>query len=169
VHHNYKLLAKESHRLTMLNGIVMENNQPFTGTLFTLFPGTVDTAELATYKDGKEHGEWKKYYPSKKIKGKRYFENGQKTGEYLAWWENGNKQLDYVFVDGEYEGACKEWNEKGLLTRHMNYKQGHEEGSQQYWYDNGKIKANYIIKAGRRYGLLGTKNCINVSDSIFKN
>jgi antitoxin component YwqK of YwqJK toxin-antitoxin module len=50
----------------------------------------------------------------------------------------------------------------------MNYKKGHEDGQQQWWYDNGKIKANYIIKNGRRYGLRGTKKCINVSDSIFK-
>jgi antitoxin component YwqK of YwqJK toxin-antitoxin module len=50
----------------------------------------------------------------------------------------------------------------------LNYQKGHEEGEQKWWYDNGKIKANYIIKDGRRYGLLGTKNCINVSDSIFK-
>ena len=28
-------------------------------------------------------------------------------------------------------------------------------------------KSNYFIKNDRRYGLLGTKNCENVSDSIF--
>jgi antitoxin component YwqK of YwqJK toxin-antitoxin module len=50
----------------------------------------------------------------------------------------------------------------------MHYKKGYEEGLQQFYYDNGKVKANYFMKAGRRYGLLGTKNCVNVSDSIFK-
>lgn len=165
----YKKLNKENSHLSMMNGLVIENNEPFSGTLYTLFLGTVDTAELASYKDGREHGEWIKYYPSKQLKEKRYFENGQKTGEYIAWWPNGEKQLDYFFVADEYQGTCKEWNEDGNLTKIMNYKKGHEEGQQQWWYDNGKIKANYIIKSGRRFGLLGTKNCINVSDSIFKN
>ena len=37
---------------------------------------------------------------------------------------------------------------------------------QQFWYNDGEIKSNYIIKNKRRYGLLGTKNCVNVSNSI---
>ena len=77
--------------------------------------------------------------------------------------------MQYQFESDEYQGTCKEWNEKGLLVKQMNYHQGHELGSQKWWYDNGKIKANYIIQNGRRFGLLGTKNCINVTDSIFKN
>jgi antitoxin component YwqK of YwqJK toxin-antitoxin module len=55
----------------------------------------------------------------------------------------------------------------GKLIHLANYKNGQEEGTQKLWYDNGKIRANYVIKNGKRYGLLGTKNCINVSDSIF--
>ncbi len=168
-HTAFQLLNKEKTNTKFVSGLLMENNQPFSGTLFTLFGGTTDTAETSTYLTGKENGEWKKFYPSKKIREIRYFTNGQKTGEYKAWWENGQKQLDYFFVTDEYEGTCREWNDEGLLTKVMNYKQGHEDGQQQWWYDNGKVKANYIIKDGRRYGLLGTKNCVNVSDSIFKN
>ena len=169
VHSSGILLNKNEQSLKMVNGILNAKNKPFSGTLFMLFPKTTDTAELATYQEGKEQGEWKQFYPSKKIMEKRYFREGQKTGEYIAWWENGNTRLQYFFLADEYEGTCREWNETGLLTKVMHYKRGHEEGQQQCWYDNGKIKANYIIKDGRRYGLLGTKNCINVSDSIFKN
>jgi antitoxin component YwqK of YwqJK toxin-antitoxin module len=163
-----QLLNKSEQQLGMNNGLLIINQQPFNGTLFTLFSNSKDTATIENYLHGKEHGEWKKYYISHKIKEKRFFANGQKTGEYIAWWENGQKELQYFFKADEYEGTCKEWNETGFLNKIMNYKKGHEDGSQQWWYDNGKIKANYIIKDGRRFGLLGTKNCINVSDSIFK-
>jgi antitoxin component YwqK of YwqJK toxin-antitoxin module len=163
------LLNKSEQQITMSNRLLVINDSAFNGTLFTLFPNSKDTAAIEYYLDGKEHGEWRKYYSSNKIKERRFFTNGQKTGEYIAWWENGNKQLQYLFVADEYEGTCKEWSETGFLNKIMKYKKGHEEGQQQCWYDNGKIKANYIIKDGRRYGLLGTKNCINVSDSIFKN
>jgi antitoxin component YwqK of YwqJK toxin-antitoxin module len=163
-----RLLNKSEQTISINNGALFINNSAFTGTLFTLFPNTKDTATIENYVDGKESGEWRKYYSSTKIKEKRFFSNGRKTGEYMAWWENGNKQLQYLFVADEYEGSCKEWNEAGILNKIMHYKKGQEEGPQQWWYDNGKIKANYTIKEGRRYGLLGTKNCINVSDSIFK-
>lgn len=163
-----QLLNKNERQFTRQNGLLLLNSRPYNGTLFTLFPNSKDTAVVENYLGGREDGEWRKYYPSNKIKEKRFFTNGQKTGEYIAWWENENKQLHYFFEADEYEGTCKEWSEAGFLNKVMNYKKGHEEGHQQWWYDNGKIKANYIIKDGRRFGLLGTKNCINVSDSIFK-
>ncbi len=162
-----KFVNADTSILTNVNGLLMDKNEPFSGTLFALFPETKDTAYLASYLDGKEHGEWKKFYTNHQLKEKRYFENGQKTGEFIAWWENGQKQLAYTFADDEYQGTCKEWNTEGRLVRIMNYDKGYEEGVQQWWYNNGKIKANYVIKGGRRYGLLGTKNCVNVTDSIF--
>lgn len=61
----------------------------------------------------------------------------------------------------------KEWSFDGKLSHLGNFENGQEEGSQKMWYDTGKIRANYVIKNGKRYGLLGTKNCKNVSDSIF--
>ena len=163
------MVNKDEKNLFWVNGVLVFNQQPFNGTVYSLFSSTADTMTLENYLSGKENGEWKIFYPSGKLKEKRYFEQGKKTGDYICWWENGNKQLHYLFRDDEYEGTCREWNEQGRLTKVMNYKKGHEDGPQQWWYDNGKIKANYIIRNGRRYGLLGTKNCINVSDSIFKN
>lgn len=162
-----KYLSASDTSLSMANGIVLSSGQNFTGTIFSLFENEKDTAELRSYAQGKEDGIWKKFYPEGKKAEVRYFTNGEKIGAYLAWWPNGEKQLDYNFVNGEYEGECREWNEEGRLVKIMHYKAGHEEGTQQWWYDNGKIKANYIIKDGRRFGLLGTKNCVNVSDSIF--
>ena len=164
-----KVNKAEAVNFKIINGILMEGGTPFSGTLFTLFAETYDTSEIANYYNGKEDGEWKKFYPSKKLREKRFFKDGSKTGEYLVWWENGNQQMQYFFVADEYQGICKEWSQTGFLNKIMTYKKGHEDGHQQWWYDNGKIKANYMIIDGRRYGLLGTKNCVNVSDSIFKN
>lgn len=152
----------------IINGIANVNNQPFSGTIYLFYPNTIDTAEVRSYLQGNETGEWRKYYAGGKLSEKRSFLNGQKIGRYLVWWKNGKQQQNYFFEKDVYEGACKEWNENGILIKEMNYSKGYEEGTQRAWWDNGKIKSNYIIKEGRRYGLLGTKNCINVSDSIFK-
>jgi antitoxin component YwqK of YwqJK toxin-antitoxin module len=158
-----------SINLKQVNGVMYLNDKLYSGIIFSLYPGTTDTAEITSYKNGKEHGEWKKFYEKGILKEKREFTNGMKTGEFIAWWENGKQRLHYLFINDEYDGTCREWNEDGLLIKEMNYKKGYEEGTQRCWYENGKIKANYIITGGRRYGLLGTKNCKNVSDSIFKN
>ena len=96
----------------------------------------------------------------------RYYVQGVKTGTLKRYWSNGKIQAIYFFANGEYQGTCREWNPEGKLVREMNYERGHESGSQKQWYDDGSIRSNYIIRNDRRYGLLGTKNCINVSDSV---
>lgn len=147
-------------------GIFYVNDTIFSGTVYGLFPGTLDTAFVRSYQNGREHGIWRQYYPNGQVREQRYFQSGKKEGHYQAWWSDGNLRLDYHFSKGEYEGNCREWNTEGVLIRDMNYHQGYEEGSQKLWYSNGEIKSNYVMKNGRRYGLLGTKNCTNVTDSI---
>ena len=153
----------------LVNGIMFSNNQPFTGSLYSFYPGTRDTMEISGWLEGKENGSWKKFFPNKMLKENREFANGAKVGVYTAWWENGKKQLEYQFGNDEYEGICREWNRSGILIKEMNYVKGHEVGSQKMFYDNGKVRSNYVVLNGRRFGLLGSKNCTNVSDSIFKN
>ena len=109
----------------------------------------------------------KKWFPNKKIREERTYANGMKNGKQIAYWDNGNKRFEFTAVDDKYEGEMKEWDYNGNLLHLAHYKNGQEEGVQQLWYENGKIRANYIIKNGRRFGLLGTKNCKNAADSIF--
>jgi hypothetical protein len=156
----------DTGQVTTAGGVTAVNSRPFTGSLFVLYPNG-DTMFIQSYRNGKEHGWWKQFYPQHKLKEQRYFENGKKQGKYIAYWENGAQKLDYNFDNGEYEGACSEWLSNGILIKQMNYKAGYEEGLQRAWYDNGKIKSNYSVINGRRFGLLGTKNCVNVSDSVF--
>jgi len=109
----------------------------------------------------------KKYYPNKQLMEYREFRNDMKNGKQISYWDNGNKRFEFIAVNDAYEGELKEWDYNGNLFHLAHYKNGQEEGAQKLWYDNGKIRANYVILNGKRYGLLGTKNCKNVSDSIF--
>ena len=151
------------------NGVLHVDNKPFTGVLFWLYAGTQDTAAIEGYARGVEQGTWKKFYTGGLLQERRDFNAGKKVGDYFAWWENGHPKLHYVFKDDEYEGTCREWNSAGMLIKEMNYHKGYEAGTQKMFYDNGKVRSNYIIMNGRRFGLLGTKNCMNVPDSVFKN
>lgn len=165
---NNKVSANEEN-LKSVNGIMFKNNEVFTGLVYALYRDTQDTAEITGYLNGKEHGIWKRFYANGKLQQRREFDHGKKTGMYIGWWENGNKKLNYFFENDEYNGVCREWNADGKLIKEMNYKMGYEDGPQKMFYDNGKIRSNYIIIKGRRYGLLGTKNCVNISGDVFKN
>lgn len=161
------LFNADSLILRNVNGITYNLHLPFSGKIYQLNPHN-DTVMMAAYYNGKEHGEWIRYYDNGQLQELRYFDKGVKTKTLTRWWANGQKQFQCSFANGEYEGPLYEWNEHGQLIREMNYKNGHESGSQKMYYDNGKIRSNYIVKDGRRIGLLGTKNCVNVSDSVFQ-
>ena len=107
------------------------------------------------------------FMPPGKTQEIRLFDKGKKTGAHKYFYPTGQIRFYYQLKNDVYHGFKKEWNAQGLLVAHQNYVHGQEAGSQQVWYDNGSLKSNYIIKNGRRYGLLGTKNCINVKDSLF--
>ncbi len=143
------------------------NNEPYNGYVFELVPNTIDTLFFAGYKKGLLEGEFKKWFPNKQLWEKRWYVAGKKNGLQQSYWENGIKRFEFIAKDDAYEGEMKEWAQDGLLVHLANYVNGQEDGTQQSWYSNGKIKSNYFIIKGKRYGLLGTKNCKNVSDSIF--
>ncbi len=161
-------VSNTDSNLQINNGIVFYKSNLFSGTIFFFFNNSKDTAEIRNYLLGKEDGTWKKYYSNHSIKEIREFKEGRKVGKMISYWDNKNKMVECFFGDDEYEGTYKEWNKNGQVIMNMNYVKGHEVGTQQMFYDNGKVRSNYVIKDGKRFGLLGTKNCINVSDSIFK-
>ena len=126
-----------------------------------------DTILIGEYKNGLKHGVWKTFYPNGPLKERRLYKKGLKVGLYEGFYNDGSKNFVFMFKDGEYDGTNRLWTKDGQLIEEFNYKMGREFGSQKVWYLDGKIKSNYIIKNNRRYGLLGTKNCTNVSEEVF--
>jgi hypothetical protein len=38
-------------------------------------------------------------------------------------------------------------------------------GQQRMWWPDGTLRANYVVRDGRRYGLLGAKGCVSVDST----
>jgi antitoxin component YwqK of YwqJK toxin-antitoxin module len=127
-----------------------------------------DTASLQSYFNGVEEGWQLKWYPNHQIMEERFYINGRKQDRQQGWWPDGKVKFLFNTVDDEYEGEFKEWYASGLLGKDFHYVHGQEEGSQKLWWDNGTVRANYVIKNGKKYGLLGLKTCSNPYDSIYK-
>lgn len=156
-----------SSLLKIKNDTFFYNDSLFSGYLIEISDSSKDTLSRESFLKGKRSGILQKWYSTSKIKEVRFYVDGKKNGKQIAFWENGNKKFEFTAKDDAYEGELKEWTFDGHLIHQANFVNGQEEGPQKLWYDNGKIRANYIIRDGKRYGLLGTKNCVNVSDSVF--
>lgn len=160
-------LLKSSHTISINNDTVFLKGKKFNGFLYQLSPNGNDTIALEGYVNGLLSGDLKKWFANKQLMEERYYRQGRKNGKQIAFWPNGNKRFEFAAKDDGCEGELREWSENGQLFHLANFVNGQEEGAQKMWYDNGKIRANYVIIQGKRYGLLGTKNCKNVSDSLF--
>ena len=162
-----RYLLNSTISISVRSDTVFYKGEEYSGFLYQLTPQGHDTIALEGYVNGLLSGGSRKWFANRQLMEERYYRRGRKNGRQLAYWPNGNKRFEFVAKEDGYEGELREWSENGHLFHLANFVNGQEEGAQKMWYDNGKIRANYVIIQGKRYGLLGTKNCINVSDSIF--
>ena len=162
-----RFILKSANGISIKNDVVYWKDTSYSGFLYDLNSDNKDTILWEGYVNGQLDGVCKKWYPNKQLMEERIYLYGKKYGKQIAYWPNGNKRFEFTAVKDAYEGEMKEWDINGHLFHLAHYVNGQEEGVQKLWYENGKIRANYVILNGKRYGLLGTKNCKNVSDSIF--
>ena len=140
-------------------------DEKFSGHVFDLYPNK-DTAFTGGYINGLEEGMHKKWYPNKQLSEQRLYHNGKKVGKHLGYWEDGKPKFEMSFENREFQGIVREWYKTGQLYKFFHYEKGYEQGSQKMWWENGVIRANYEVRNGRRYGLVGLKLCMNPKDSI---
>jgi antitoxin component YwqK of YwqJK toxin-antitoxin module len=160
-------VSNNSIDISINNDTIFYKNIKFNGVLFQLHSNNKDSAFSHEIKNGLLNGVTKKWFANNQLMEYREYKMGKKDGKQIAYWDNGKKRFEFTAKNDAYEGEMKEWSINGNLFHLAHYVNGQEEGSQKMWYENGKIRANYVMLRGKRYGLLGTKNCKNVSDSIF--
>ena len=153
--------------LTKHQDTIFYKDKFFTGFRYTLY-STGDTVAVDSYFNGVEEGTQKKWYPNRQLQEERFYINGKKEGTHKGWWPDGKEKFLFTAYSDKNDGEFKEWYSSGLLAKYFHYKNGQEEGSERLWWDNGSVRANYVIRDGKKYGLIGLKTCINPYDSITK-
>lgn len=121
-------------------------------------------ASKAGYLNGELQGEAIKYYENGQLQERRFYHDNRKTGHHEGFWSNGVRKFEYFFEKGIHEGTLKEWYKTGEPFRFFNYEAGKESGAQRMWESDGTVRANYVVKDGHRYGLIGLKNCKSVTN-----
>lgn len=160
-----RTVTAEDPELSLRQDSLYYRQKPFTGRIISLRkPG--DTALVASWKHGVEDGQHKTWNANGTPSEERHFENGRKTGTHRGWYPDGTPRFVYAFEAGEHHGIAKEWYPGGQPYRSFHYQAGYEEGLQQMWWEDGRLRANYAVRKGRRYGLIGLKLCRNPTDSL---
>ena len=155
-------VAKTNAMLELDNGVLYYQKEPFNGLLVSNFDNGAYKMKLQ-YRNGRKDGYEKQWYANGQLAQDRTYSKGVKIGRHLGWWEDGTPNFDYSFnARGAHDGSLREWYRNGQLVRDFNYLNGKEIGRQRMWASTGKIKANYEVKNGERFGLIGLKKCHSV-------
>jgi antitoxin component YwqK of YwqJK toxin-antitoxin module len=89
-----------------------------------------------------------------KSKYQHYFvdENGQKQGEFKAWYSNGQLRMHCFFVDDKPHGESKWWHKSGQLQMHCFLVHDKRHGEYKWCYSNGQLETHCFYVDGKRHG-----------------
>ena len=158
-------LNRKEQFLSFHQDTLYYQDKKYSGYIYDRFENG-DSAFVGSYLNGMEEGVFKKWYRNTQLGEYRTYHAGKKVGKHVGFWEDGQPKFDFNFIAGELHGESNEWYPNGQAYKAFHYKMGYENGSQKMWWENGIIRANYVVKQGRRYGLIGLKLCMTPQDSI---
>lgn len=76
------------------------------------------------------------------------------------FWPNGNVRRAFDVRDDVRDGEYRTFTIDGKPYEFKHFVQGREDGLQQAWDADGVLYLNYVVKDGRRYGLVNAKPCL---------
>jgi hypothetical protein len=148
--------------LRVVNGVQYLGDSLFSGTIESFFPsGTPETSR--SFYQGRQEGWSVTYYPNGNRADLRYYHLGEKDSVHTGWWENGQLRFRYHFSHGNYDGLSNEWYRSGKLLKEIVYVNGNDV-SGKGWRENGKPFMNFIMRNGRRYGLMNGQLCYSLKN-----
>ncbi len=144
------------------NGYYKLNKQLFSGCIKENYENGGIKALLSIYK-GKQEGWTYEYFEKGQPLNKRYYHLGEKDSIHTAWWDNGNIRFIYHFKNGVYNGSFEEYYYSGKPLKKISYNNGNDSCGKG-WRENGKLFMNYIMKDGRRFGLMNAQPCYSLKN-----
>ncbi len=154
---NYRFMAKTNeYNKGMLNGnstvynntgygniesiTVFENDIPVSMQIFDndnyVFKGNLD-------KYGKKQGSWTSYQ-NEILASVSNFDNGQKHGEFISYYTNGQIWSKGSYFNDKETGKFYSYYRNGQLEEEKEYTNGTRSGNTIQYYENGNIKIEYL-------------------------
>lgn len=76
------------------------------------------------------------------------------------YWPNGNLRRSVDYLGDVRHGEYRTWTIDGKPYEFKHFVNGREDGLQQAWDADGTLYLNYVVKDGRRYGMVNAKPCL---------
>ncbi len=98
-----------------------------------------------------ENGE-KTYYEKYNLEGVKIEAAHPITGKNTAWYDNGQKKIEFNMLEGVYHGDINEWYPDGAKLAEGLMENGKWFGKKTIWYADGKVKSLENFAKGDMYG-----------------
>lgn len=134
--------------------------EPLSGWLVLRAGGQM--RERTPYWQGRREGLAEAWHSNGQRAYARLYRGDKRTGVHRGWWPNGQLQFERRYVNDQFEGTQRAWFENGVLFEVGQFANGREEGRQSQYAEDGKLIANYVVRDGRRYGVVGRFDCTTV-------
>ena len=105
-------------------------------------------------KNGNRTGEWNIYYENGQLKLVGKHLDGKLVGEWKSYYDNGQLNSILKFVDGKAVGESKYYHENGDLKGIGNYQNGEQVGEWKYYHENGDLQGIGNYQNGEQVGKL---------------
>jgi hypothetical protein len=76
------------------------------------------------------------------------------------FWPNGNLRRSFDLAGDVRHGEYRTFTIDGKPYELKHFVRGREDGLQQAWDERGQLYLNYVVKNGRRYGMVNAKPCL---------
>ena len=143
----------------------VENDFLFDGDLFTgviLASSDAHRNELLIeVNQGLMDGAYKEWTPKYILKTEKQYRKGLEHGVQKGYHSNGKISYEYQAENGKRLGIYREYFRNGKLQIQRTYDKG-KEIKVKIFSTEGKIIANYELRNGRYYGLMGSSQCVTV-------
>jgi len=107
---------------------------------------------MIPYKNGKEDGVLKSYYPSGELNSEMPYENGGKEGIQKDYYKSGKLKTTTTYKSNMLNGTQKWYYESKQLKAEYTFKDDIGVGIVKAYYENGKLYAEVHFKGGNLKG-----------------
>jgi uncharacterized protein len=113
----------------------------------------VDGKRINQYNiDGNKTGYWEYYYNNGQLSSKGSYVDGKEEGYWETYYENGKLESKGSYKNGENDGYLELYYSNGKLMTKGNYKDGKEDGYWESYFYNGELHYKGSYKDGERDG-----------------
>lgn len=121
-----------------------------------------DTAYSATsvieegmYSNSRKTGVWVRYYPNGNKQSEIEYVNGRPKGSYKTYYDNGKVEEEGNWVHQKNIGDFKRYYQNGSKMQEFSFTEsGVRDGPQKYYYENGQLEIEVTMVAGKEEGFM---------------